>query len=102
MLARIGSKLILYLYFLFIRSLNTKFKQETLTSGNWCKIDGKPDGQGNCQEAVADGGYMGNGATIYEHEVHGCNNPNISDCNTLVVETNCTDSTFIRNTIQLQ
>ena len=78
------------------------FKQETLTSGNWCKIDGKPDGQGNCQEAVADGGYMGNGSTIYEHEVHGCNNSNISDCETLVVETNCTSSTYIRDTIKIK
>ena len=78
------------------------FKQETLTSGSWCKIDGKLDSQGNCQEAVASGGTYGNGATIYEHEVHACDNSNISDCNILVVETNCTDSTFIRNTIQLQ
>ena len=78
------------------------FKQETLTSGSWCKIDGKPDSQGNCQEAVANGGSYGNGATIYEHEIHACDNSNITDCKKLVVETNCTDSTYIRDFIQIQ
>ena len=75
------------------------FKVETYFK-NWCKIDGKPDGAGNCQEAVANGGNYGNGSTIYEHELHSCDNSNISDCRTIVVETNCTDSTFIRDIIK--
>ena len=75
------------------------FKVETYFK-NWCKIDGKPDAAGNCQEAVANGGYYGNGSTIYEHELHSCDNSNISDCRTIVVETNCTDSTFIRDIIK--
>ena len=75
------------------------FKVETYFK-NWCKIDGKPDAGGNCQEAVANGGRYGNGSTLYEHELHTCDNSNISDCRTIVVETNCTDSTFIRDIIK--
>ena len=76
------------------------FKVETYF-GNWCLIDGKPDASGNCQEAVANGGKYGNGSTIYEHEIHACDNSNISNCNELVVETNCTDNTFLRNIVPL-
>ena len=74
------------------------FKVETYFK-NWCKIDGKPDAGGNCQEAVANGGRYGNGSTLYEHELHTCDNSNISDCRTIVVETNCTSSNFIRSII---
>jgi prepilin-type N-terminal cleavage/methylation domain-containing protein len=74
------------------------FKVETYFK-QWCLIGGKPDASGNCQEAVANGGTFGNGATLYEHEIHACDNPNISNCRELVVETNCTSSNFIRSII---
>ena len=76
------------------------FKQEILTSGSWCLVDGKKDSSGNCQEAVAGGGSYGLQGTLYEHEIHTCDNPNISDCRTLVIETRYNDNEFMTNTIK--
>ena len=76
------------------------FKQEILTSGSWCLVDGKKDSSGNCQEAVANGGSYGLQGTLYEHEIHTCDNSNISDCRTLVIETRYNDNEFMTNTIK--
>ena len=76
------------------------FKQEILTSGSWCLVDGNKDGSGNCQEAVASGGSYGLQGTLFEHEIHACDNSNISDCRTLVVETRYNDNEFLTHTIK--
>ena len=80
--------------------LQHHFKQETLTSGSWCLVDGKKDSSGNCQEGVASGGNYGLSGRLYEHEIHSCDNSNISDCRTLVIETRYNDNEFMTNTIK--
>ena len=67
----------------------------------WCMIDGKRSGGGaSCQEAVASGGTFGLGGALFEHEIHNCANPNISDCGTLVIETKISNTEYIKNTIK--
>ena len=70
----------------------------------WCRIDGDVSvggyGQKVCEEAVVSGGTYGLTGKVYQTEIHSCDNSNISDCRTLVIETRYNDNEFLTNTIK--
>ena len=70
----------------------------------WCRIDGDVSvggyGQKVCEEAVVSGGGYGLIGDVYVTEIHSCDNANISDCRTLVIETRYNDNEFLTNTIK--
>ena len=71
---------------------STSLQTRNINSGSWCLVDGKNSSE--IAEGVASGGNYGLSGRLYEHEIHSCDNSNISDCRTLVIETRYNDNEF--------